>query len=326
MYQIKQSPDDFIVKEISNLELKPSGLYSICLLKKTNYTTIRALEQLARSLNKQLKDFGYAGTKDKNAVTEQYISIKATNKDFINQLRLKDIELSFMGYADNPISLGFLTENEFTITVRNLSEDDIKKIQAKSKCMMPNYFGEQRFSKNNIEIGRSLIKRDYKKAIELIISSNSDYQDEIKTYAEKKDYAAALRVLPKKLLTFYLHAYQSYLWNKTLTAYLKTSKDQIELPIIGFGTETEHKVLKPIIENIIDQEALTYRSFINRSIPELSSEGTLRQAFTEIKDFKILEKTNDSIKISFKLNKGSYATVAIAFLFDCLNDTLKDLL
>lgn len=79
------------------------------------------------------------------------------------------------------------------------------------------------------------------------------------------------------------------------------------------------------------QENITFRSFINRQIPEISLEGSLRDAFIEIKDLKILErlslkKTNpekrrepfdegkDFVKLSFKLPKGSYGTVAIRYL------------
>ena len=64
------------------------------------------------------------------------------------------------------------------------------------------------------------------------------------------------------------------------------------------------------------EEQITFRDFINRKMPELSQEGDERNALTEIKELKILEKTENSIKITFKLSKGCYATVAIKFLLN----------
>ena len=50
-------------------------------------------------------------------------------------------------------------------------------------------------------------------------------------------------------------------------------------------------------------------------MPELSSEGTERDLFIEIKDFKIREMEKDKAVVSFSLPKGSYATVVIKELF-----------
>lgn len=320
MYKLKQFPEDFIVKEISNLSFKDLGKYAICLLKKRNYTTIRAIEQIARVLNKKIKDIGFAGTKDKRAITEQYISLKDVNKENIGKIKLKDIELKFVGYSDKPISLGDLERNEFIITIRNLKEKEISNLEKKikEKCLMPNYFGKQRFSKNNVKIGKLLLKSGFKEALKLILETNPDYKEKIEEYIKKKpnDFVGALRLMPKKLLILYVHAYQSYLWNKTLEEYLKINKKNVKIQLIGFGIEIENKEINKIITKIMKEEGITFRTFINKQIHEISLEGSLRDAFVEIKDLKILEKGKDFLKIGFKLKKGSYATVAVDFLLN----------
>ena len=108
MYKIKQFPEDFIVKEISNVELEDKGNYSYFLLKKTNYSTVRAIEHIAKALRKKPKNIGFAGNKDKNAVTEQFVSFFKINENKIKNLKLKDIELKFIGKGNEPISLGDL--------------------------------------------------------------------------------------------------------------------------------------------------------------------------------------------------------------------------
>ena len=77
MYLIKQKSGDFKVVEKSILpEKNDAGNYAYFLLNKTGYTTIDAVELIARFLHKKLRDMGYAGNKDKHAITQQTISIK----------------------------------------------------------------------------------------------------------------------------------------------------------------------------------------------------------------------------------------------------------
>ena len=73
-----------------------------------------------QNLNIPLKNIGFAGSKDKIAVTEQVISIRAIKKERVERLKLKDIEFSYIGQGNNPISLGDLRANRFRITVRDL--------------------------------------------------------------------------------------------------------------------------------------------------------------------------------------------------------------
>ncbi len=318
MYQIKQYPEDFVVKEISDIKPKDSGKYAIVILKKTNYNTLRAIGHIAQSLCIQPKDVGFAGTKDKIAVTEQYISIKNAKKEDIGKIRLKDIELSFRGYSDTPISLGELKENEFIITIRGLTAKEILALQKKikKKVLMPNYFGEQRFSDYNVEIGKNLVKCNFEQALKLILESNPDNKEKIQCFVKDKprDHVGALKLLPKKLLTLYVHAYQGYIWNETLKEYVKKSKKNIKIPVVGFGTEITDKEVGNIVERIMKKENITNRTFINRPIPELSFEGSSRAAFVEARDLEILETGKDFVKLKFRLDKGSYATVAIEFL------------
>ena len=174
MYKIKQVPQDFIVKEITNFEVEDKGEYAYFWLTKTDYTTIGAIRKIALALNLQLKFIGFAGTKDKRAVTKQVISIKNIKKEKVERLALKDIKLEYIGQNSSPLSLGDLEGNEFLITVRNLTT---KRIQPPQK--FPNLYGPQRFSKNNAEIGKLLVNKKFQQAVELID------QYEVQEYLQK---------------------------------------------------------------------------------------------------------------------------------------------
>lgn len=331
MYKIKQMPEDFFVKEISSLRLDPNGQYSYFVLKKKNYNTLRAIEKIAASLNISPKRIGFAGNKDKNAVTQQIISIKDGKKDF-DKLKLKDIQLEHLGKGNEEIYIGSLKGNEFAVTIRNLTRKEIKNFEEKIKegILMPNYFGAQRFSKNNILIGKAIIQKNFSETIDLILESNSDFNESIKLHlkSRKNDFVGALKIIPLKLLKLYIHSYQSYLFNETLGQYIKSAKNSNlhiknkKIPIIGFSTELAKDGIGKLAEKIMKDEKIAARDFIVRAIPDLSSEGSEREIFIKIKDFKIIKKDKDELNENnqklvahFSLPKGCYATVLIDFLF-----------
>lgn len=305
MYKIKQKPEDFVVIEKTSIKPKKEGKYTYFILSKRDYTTEKAIQTIADYLHIPRKRLGYAGNKDKRALTEQYCSVLGKIKDVI----LKDIEVRVIGKGEEPISLGDLKENYFEIVVRNIEK------KPKSLKEVPNYFDEQRFGKNkdNHLIGKAIVKKDFKKAIEILDSS-----------FEGTDYVGFLRQIPKKILMIYIHSYQSFLFNSILYKYLQCKYNKnTKIPLVGFGTEVKDKELKKIVEDIMKKEKIDYKDFIIRPIPELSSEGNERAMFVKIKNLKIsklekdeLNKGKKTIKVSFSLPKGAYATNVIKFLFN----------
>ncbi|MEE9525462.1 MAG: tRNA pseudouridine(13) synthase TruD [Candidatus Woesearchaeota archaeon] len=315
MYAIKELPKDFLVKEIPLYKLDENGSYSYFWLTKKDYTTMNAVKRIATALNIPIKKIGFAGLKDRKAITKQIISIKAS-KEKVEALKFKDIKLSYVGQGIKPISLGDLEGNEFVITVRDLTTRRLKHGE-----IIPNLFGPQRFSKNNIEIGRALIQRDFQTAMELID------QEEVKHHLEEfpGDFIGALRKIPLRTRKIYIHAYQSFLWNKTVKEFIKLNKAKNrEIPIIGFGTDVEfiqNPDLKEIIKNILNEEEISTRDFIMSAIKELSAEGSQRKLFVIPKKIEVITEDDElnqgKIKtvISFTLPKGSYATVVIDYFF-----------
>ncbi len=304
MYKIKQNPEDFKVRERSTVKPGKTGRYSYFLLKKRNYNTLKACQKIADFLRMPLKFIGFAGNKDRNAVTEQVISIKG-NAGFEN-FKDKDIELRHLGFGDAPVSLGDLEGNKFEIVVESSKKPKEKRII--------NYFGEQRFSEVNLEVGRDIVKKNFEKACSII------KEESVKKFLEKNksDFIGALRTLPKKILLLYVHSYQSYIWNKSAEEYLKERNEEInedaEIPIVGFGAEYSDEKTKKIIKKILAEEGITERDFIIKEIPDASVEGGKRKLFVDIQDFK-MEKLDGKCMLKFFLPKGSYATEVVRQLF-----------
>lgn len=309
MYIIKQIPEDFIVKEINNLKFDDNGQYSYYILKKRNYNTVDAIKKICEYFRIDEKYANFAGTKDRVAITEQYISISKGSK---KNVELKDLSLEYVGSGFERINLGQLSGNYFEIVVRNI--DNLP--EEKKKFL--NLFDSQRFGKNNDNqvVGKFILKGKYKEACELI--------DETKDFLlnQPNNFVGALRNLPKKNLKMYVHAYQSFLWNSVAKELSKEIKSNIKLPIVGFGTKFTDDKVKKIYENIMKNEDITFRDFINKSMPDLSEDGTVRDLYIIVDDLVICNLEDDDlipdkkkVLLKFSLPPGAYATNVVKELF-----------
>ena len=190
MYILKQLPDDFVVRERSTVEVKDQGKYMYFRIKKKNRNTFDIVTELSQKLNLKEKQIGFAGSKDKKAVTEQLCSIIGVSRERVLKTKIKDAEITFVGYGDTPLSLGDLEENCFEIVVRNVDCVSVKKID-----QVENYFDEQRFGGNNVQIGRDIIKKNFKQAVELMDDEKA--KEHMKSH--KNDYIGALQKFPLRL-------------------------------------------------------------------------------------------------------------------------------
>jgi tRNA pseudouridine13 synthase len=253
---LRSRPEDFIVEEIPGFDLA-EGPYLICKLTKINWEMHRAVKEIAKQLGISHKRISWAGTKDKHAQTTQYISLYKVTPGEIDNVSLKDLTLEVIGFSGSPIHLGNLGGNRFTITIRNCSasalESRVLSIMNELAGGIPNYFGLQRFgSIRPIShlVGRDLLKEDYEGAVFTYIGLACQDEPDA-TFAVRSDYAAnrdvklalrqfpvvlsyerallhhlsmhpddfsgALRVFPPKLLSMFVSAYQSFLFNHALS-------------------------------------------------------------------------------------------------------------
>jgi len=276
--KIKENPEDFIVQEELDLKLE-EGRYSYFLLVKKDWNTMDVVKEIAKRLKVKERDVGFAGNKDKKAVTSQYISIPA-NPEKVIGLKIKDVKLSFVGKGKERICLGDLKGNKFIITVR-----DCKKVK-KIKNII-NYFGEQRFGLNeNWKVGKMLVLKQFDEACKRLDLD-----------VDRNDYVGALKKIGLRKLRFYVSSYQSYLWNK-----LAEKSDKKSIPIAGFLYDGK------LYDKILEKEGVKVSDFLIRPFKELSAEGGERDRFIEVKDFQTKEVENGVWKVEFFLQKGAYAT------------------
>ncbi|MDK2868998.1 MAG: tRNA pseudouridine13 synthase [Pyrococcus sp.] len=247
--KIKVYPEDFIVKEVIPKSIFKAGKCKIYILKKKNWETMAAIKEIAKRVGVHYSEIGFAGTKDRHAVTYQYISIcRDVN---LEEVKIRDIELKFVGYG-RPLKLGFLLGNFFKIRVRESNPSLLPSVieEAKEKGGFPNYFGIQRFGEKrsvNHVVGKLLLLGKYEEAAEVFLGfpgEGMEGDEARRKFLETKDVDLALRefpnflryeramlyryketgswkkaflVLPRPILRIFIHSFQSYLFNLYLS-------------------------------------------------------------------------------------------------------------
>ena len=120
--------------------------------------------QIARYLGIKNKEIGYAGLKDKHAMTKQYISLHKKYEDAISGFVHESIKIISKTYHSNKIRIGHLKGNRFYIKLKKVNPTSAKKIDEAlrniSDVGMPNFFGYQRFGNDgdNHILGEKLAK------------------------------------------------------------------------------------------------------------------------------------------------------------------------
>jgi tRNA pseudouridine13 synthase len=210
---IRQEIEDFRVEELTNRVESTNGKYLIVELTKKNWDIHHLVRDLARILRISQKRFGWAGTKDKRALTKQKISIWDVSEEDVARVRLKDVELKPIGRSNKKISLGDLWGNRFKIIVRNseLSKGETlvraKAITHELEKGAPNFFGVQRFGENRPVthiVGEAIVRGNFKEAaLTYIAKPFPDETDEIRKarqyVLDTGDFKEGLKIYPVRL-------------------------------------------------------------------------------------------------------------------------------
>ncbi len=196
--------------ELTNRVEITNGKYLIVELTKKNWDIHHLVRDLARILRISQSRFGWAGTKDRRAITKQKISVWDMSEEDMARVRLRDVELKVIGRSNKKISLGDLWGNRFRIIVRNieLTQDETlaraKAITQELERGAPNFFGVQRFGENRPVthvVGEAIVRGDFREAALTYIARAFDgEQDEIRKVRQyvwdSADFREGLKLYP----------------------------------------------------------------------------------------------------------------------------------
>ncbi|MGY5151939.1 MAG: tRNA pseudouridine(13) synthase TruD [Candidatus Nitrosopumilus sp. bin_6a] len=361
--KIRVAPEDFQVSELLSEKIKNSindqNGYAVYKLKKKKIDTNHALSGIFRQKGIRLKSLGL---KDASAITEQFVCSSTKGKT-IDGFSSDKYSLEKLGYVKKPLSKKDMIGNHFKLKISDC-QNGLESFTEYDKVL--NFYGYQRFgSKRPVThlIGKAILQMDFEKAIDLILSFTSSYDSAenneireklsdkanyeryfdqvpiqmdierivLKEMIDHGDSIRAIRSIPVSLRRFYIQAYQSFIFNQSLSAafldgenlfeaqsgdvcfdhngiigkYVKGLDQNLALPFVGYSyykkTRFDFQISK-----ILEQEEISPKDFFIKEMQEVSSEGGFRQSAIHCTDYSSHENL-----VEFSLSRGSFATILL---------------
>jgi tRNA pseudouridine13 synthase len=240
--------------------------------QKMGLSTIDVATIIAAELGLPQHLVTYAGLKDKRAITTQQMSVPFKSAERLMNAKLSRIQISNLESVQHPVQIGDLWGNRFTIRLSNIDMDckrAMDSVRALAKQPLLNYFGVQRFGVTRPFthlVGKALVQDDFEEAARLMLSVTSEYESEEITEARRKladdfapdesilaafpkdlryerdvlkflmkhpgEFERAISRIPSRVLTIFVHSFQSYLFNRLISQRAESSLP-LYLPIPG---------------------------------------------------------------------------------------------
>ncbi|MDP3780908.1 MAG: tRNA pseudouridine(13) synthase TruD [Nitrosopumilaceae archaeon] len=361
--KIRTQNEDFIVLEVlskkaeSSITEKPG--YTVYKLKKHGIDTHHALNDVFKKHGLRLKALGL---KDAAATTEQY-ACSMNKSQSVDSITDKKYSLKRIGFVQKPLSKKDMIGNHFTIKITD-AKSNITEFSEFDKIL--NFYGYQRFgTKRPVthKIGKSIVQRNFDEAVNLLLNFTSEYDSQennelrqqladksaLQQLAEKippqmdlerivvsellkhGNPLTAIHALPISIRRLYIQAYQSFIFNKTLSMAFLDGEDLfmpkendvcydkngligrfvndpsqlLAVPFVGYSyfkkTRFDYQISK-----ILKEEEISPKDFFIKEMQETSNEGGFRHVSVKIDDYTINDNT-----VSFTLSRGSFATILL---------------
>lgn len=323
---IRSTPEDFIVDEQIGYEPAGEGNHAWLHIEKRNTNTEWLARELASLADVPLREVGYAGLKDRHAITRQFFTVHLSGKtepDWL-QLATKEVRILAIDRHNRKLKRGDLRENRFTITLRGLQgecSDIEQRLRHIAEAGVPNYFGEQRFGHdfNNLAMAAAMFRGEWRETV-------------------------------RHKRSLYLSAARSYLFNRVLSARVANGSWQTALPgeslmqtgstscfsVRLIGSEIEERVRAGQLHptgplwgrgnplSLADAQAvelgvLECESFWKAGLEKAGMEQERRALRLPVKGLGWQWLDGGALELQFALQAGAYATSVLREIADTAN-------
>ncbi len=383
--KVKRLPEDFVVEELSDVQPLEAGKLTLYSLEKRGIGTLEAIQAIQQRWKLNRYRMSWGGLKDRHAITKQYFTVAGGPKRGMEQTNFR---VECLGYVNKPFEAHDISGNRFSLVLRNLTVEQASfAVQAAPILKafgVPNYFDDQRFGSVSLKgefIADPWIRGNYERSLWLTFAEPNSFDNSTekrekailrehwgdwKTCKEKLtkshrrsiitflndrpgDFKGAWGTVNKDLRSLYLAAFQSQIWNETLSlvierivgadrvvpVQMKTGKlnfpvsvDEahgeqlaalkILLPSARVSMEDiDNEVVKACLQEVLASKQLELRE-IRTKFPRDSffSKGS-RSALSRLGDFESSVEEDDMhsgrklLRLRFDLQRGAYATIVI---------------
>ncbi|NOY63191.1 MAG: tRNA pseudouridine(13) synthase TruD [Gammaproteobacteria bacterium] len=310
---IRRDPEDFQVEEELGFEPSGSGQHLLLQIRKRSTNTDYCARRLADYCQVSLRDVGYAGLKDRHAVTSQWFSIDLKGKTAPDwQLFCEEnIELLHVEAHNRKLKKGALSGNRFSIILRDISGDNgaiEQRLQQIASTGVANYFGEQRFGHSNIDMARKMLNNDivvknrHKKGIYLSTARallfNHVLSNRVSDRSWNQPVNGDVMILAGRRATF-----RADQVDEAITQRLEAGEIHITGPLCGRGEQLIQEDAKTIEEPL-----LAPCTFWVKGLERAGVEHGRRPLRLSVENLHWQWLESDVLNLHFRLTSGSYAT------------------
>jgi tRNA pseudouridine13 synthase len=260
--KLKTTPEDFRVEEITSVR-PTGGPHALYRLSKSGLGTPEAIAEVLSRWNIERRRISYGGLKDRHASTVQHISIAHGPKTgFLD----RSMQVEYLGQISRPFHAKDIQANRFEIRLRKIPRVDCPQLDRNADWLgrfgAINYFDDQRFGsigQSGELIGMHWCKLNYERALYLALAEENPHdrprereQKEIlRTYwgqwekckamldrshrrsivtyllDHPVDFKRALALVRLDLRSIYIAAFQSWIWNRWVSALIDRFNEQL---------------------------------------------------------------------------------------------------
>lgn len=291
-------------------------------MEKTGANTAWVAGQLARFAGVAERQVGYAGLKDRHAITRQWFSVwRGGETPDWEKFELPGVRILRHGKHRKKLRRGAHSGNEFDIILQNISilhEELNSRLEDLASHGVPNYFAEQRFGRDygNIRLARELfagkrLKR-HQRSLALSAARSLLFNRVLDSRVRDGSWNALLdgdcASLNGSNSVFAVEEVDEELQRRCIEMDLHPSG-----PLWGKGELMTSGTVALLESSMADDDAAM------RSGLERMTEMARRPLRVALRDMS-WERMPDSLRLRFTLPRGSYATAVlreIAEYTDC---------
>ncbi|HUK79036.1 MAG TPA: tRNA pseudouridine(13) synthase TruD [Nitrososphaerales archaeon] len=380
----KSAAEDFVVEEQlsggpPSSDERP-GSFPLYRVEKRQIDTLHMARDLAGVLRSNVS---FGGLKDKRALAVQYVTPTSRRSLRPARVARENYAAELIGYVDEPISRARVAGNRFTVILRGCCSDVGPRMEEATRLgmqrMIPNFYGLQRFGASGAGthlIGKALVEQDFEKAVRLMLEAPlpgdsrsgktakeamaaGRYEEGIALLPVGRDierivavelvnhpgeWVKALRRVPIKLRRLYVQAYQSFIFNRTLSRGISSGEDISKMKlgdnwaevspdglvtsaprgvrdvptaravpmvqVVGYAFRDYGSRFDGCLMEVLDLEGVRPGSFYVKEMQEISAEGGFRRPHLALLEPSWrVDGTTATMK--FTLGKGQYATILL---------------
>lgn len=382
--RILRVPTDYrVVEQFGTGLLKKSGDYRVYNITKRGLTTGEVLQSMASTAGVDPKEVCFTGQKAREGVAGQVVSVKGGDEIRLNE---PELAIRQIGRLDRHLETADVTSNAFEVVVRDMTGDDMRRLRHNlaqvKRDGLPAYFDDQRFG--CLRHGQGFIVRDILKghldtAVRSMIAAPSPYGPdhvekykygirkrwgdwkELAAYSKGRrgqslfayladhpdDFEGAMRVgFSTSERTIHLFAYQSHLWNRALSLWIRRlvegedlgwlpcdegslpvfrqlspeAKAQLHnavLPLPGEGATLDENAHR-LYQSVMEAEGIRYEKFLNLDLPGFRPVSEPRSVLFHPEYLRAAPAEEDEIyprgrkmRVRFTINRGQYSTLVL---------------